>query len=219
MHHSTRQHRAVLLVGPTGSGKTPLGDLIAEKGLWQTRCLHFDFGANLRSVVERSRPDELLTREDVEFLRGVLQSDALLENEHFPLAERILRSFLAQSGADAQTMIVMNGLPRHVGQAEGVDTLLDVVVVVHLRCSGEVILERLRTNVGGDRTGRADDDPESVRRKLALFVERTVPLVDHYRNLGARIEMIDVTATITPAEIWGILNRRDVRAIADWIKN
>jgi adenylate kinase family enzyme len=206
MEHAAREHRAVLLVGPTGSGKTPLGDLIAERGLWGAPCVHFDFGASLRAAVERDRPDEVLGRDDIEFLRGVLRSGRLLEDEQFPLAERILRSFLARSGADAETVVVMNGLPRHVGQAEAVDAIVHVVAVVLLRCSGEVIRERIRANVGGDRTDRADDDPESVRRKLALFVERTVRLVEHYRRLGAGIEPIDVTATMTPAEMWHILN-------------
>jgi adenylate kinase len=200
--------RALLLLGPTGSGKTPLGDLIAERGLWQARCVHFDFGAQLRLVAERNRPDELLGRADVDFLREVLETGALLEDEHFPLAERILRSFLAQAGADARTLVVLNGLPRHVGQAEAIDAILDVNTVVRLRCPVETILARIASNVGGDRRGRADDDRASIRRKLALFAERTAPLADYYRAQGARIETIDVTAPMTPAEMWELLARR-----------
>ena len=209
MDQSSSRNRAVLLLGPTSSGKTPLGDLIAERGLWGARCVHFDFGANLRRLVERDVPDELVSRADLDFLRDVLQSGALLEDEHFPLAERILRSFLRQSGADAHTLVVLNGLPRHVGQAEAAGAIVGVVAVIHLRCSTEVILERIRSNVGGDRTRRVDDDEPSVRRKLALFRERTAPLVDHYRASGARIETVDVTATTTPSDAWHVLNRRN----------
>ena len=208
MDGSRQTPRALLLVGPTGSGKTPLGDRIAERGLWRTACVHFDFGANLRFLVEQDRPDELVGPDDLRFLRGVLRSGALLENEHFPLAARIFASFLARSGAEQRTLVVMNGLPRHVGQAEAVDAIVDVVAVVHLRCSTEVILERLRTDVGGDRAGRVDDDLESVRRKLVLFSERTAPLLAHYRHAGAPIETIDVTATATPDEMWETLDRR-----------
>jgi len=208
MDGSRHTPRALLLVGPTGSGKTPLGDLIAQRGLWDTACVHFDFGANLRFLVEQDRPDEIVAPDDLRFLRGVLRSGALLENEHFPLAERIFASFLARSGADQRTMVVMNGLPRHVGQAEAVDAIVDVVAVVHLRCSTEVILERLRTDVGGDRAGRLDDDLESVRHKLVLFFERTAPLLSRYRNAGIPIETIDVAATDTPEQVWATLDRR-----------
>ncbi len=208
MDGSRHTNRALLFVGPTGSGKTPLGDLIAERGLWHTACVHFDFGANLRFLVEQDQPDEIVGRDDLRFLRSVLRSGALLENEHFPLAERILRSFLSRTGADQRTMVVMNGLPRHVGQAEAVDAIVDVVAVVHLRCSSEVILERLRTNIGGDRAARVDDDLESVRRKLALFCKRTTPLLDYYRSSGIAIETVDVTATMTPAQMWETLDHR-----------
>jgi len=208
MDESTTRNPALLLVGPTGSGKTPLGDLIAKRGLWQSKCLHFDFGANLRSIVERNRPHHSIGQADIDFLREVLRSGALLENEHFHVAERILRSFLAGHGADARTMIVLNGLPRHVGQAEAVDSLLDIEAVVNLRCSSQTVSERIRANVGGDRSGRTDDDLLSIRRKLTLFVAQTAPLLDHYRSLGIGIETIDVTPTMRPTDMWESLDRR-----------
>lgn len=202
------RHRAVLLLGPTGSGKTPLGDLIASRGLWESRCLHFDFGANLRRIVERDRADNVVSRKDIEFLRDVLQSGRLLENEHFPLAERILRSFLAQNNADARTLVVLNGLPRHQGQAAAVDSILHVEAVISLACTSDVVLERIRTNVGGDRTERDDDDPESIRRKLGLFAERTAPLIEHYGALDAGIETVDVSETMTAEGVWALLAGR-----------
>ncbi|NQT13634.1 MAG: nucleoside monophosphate kinase [Planctomycetes bacterium] len=201
-------HRAVLLLGPTGSGKTPLGDLIASRGLWNSRCLHFDFGANLRRIVERDRADDVVSREDIEFLRDVLQSGRLLEDDRFPLAERILRSFLARNNADARTLVVLNGLPRHQGQAAAVDSIINVEAVISLACTSDVVLDRIRTNVGGDRTERDDDDPESIRRKLALFAERTAPLIEHYGALDAGIETVDVSETMTAEHVWALLTDR-----------
>jgi len=68
------------------------------------------------------------------------------------------------------------------------------------------VLERIRTDVGGDRTGRRDDDLESVRRKLELFAERTAPLLEHYRTMGAAVTTIDVTATMSADDMWAILD-------------
>jgi len=208
------KHRAVLLLGPTGSGKTPLGELIERGGLWGAECLHFDFGANLRAAVRGDRLDEttcrdpgLLSRQDVELIRQVLASGALLEDEHFPIARRILQSFIARRGADRHTWIVLNGLPRHAGQARAIDEILSVEAVVNLNCSGRTIFERIRSNVGGDRAGRVDDDLDAVGKKIKLFQERTTPLLEYYASRGAKTITVDVTSEITPEQVWKTLNR------------
>ncbi|MHC4177011.1 MAG: nucleoside monophosphate kinase [Planctomycetota bacterium] len=214
-------HRAVVLLGPTGSGKTPLGNVIQERGLWRARCLHFDFGANLREVVERSETDEIasphpgplpvgegaLGRQEIEVLREVLRSGALLEDEHFPIARRILQSFMTRHSAGHDTCIVLNGLPRHLGQARAIDRVLDVRLVVYLQCSREAVLQRIRANIGGDRASRADDDLRSIRNKLAIFNERTAPLLEHYLRRGATIETIEVTSGVTAEQIWETLEK------------
>ncbi|NLY00330.1 MAG: hypothetical protein GXY83_29890 [Rhodopirellula sp.] len=196
---------ALLLVGPTSSGKTPLGELLNERGLHGTRCAHFDFGARLRKVVCNG-PGGPFSRHDIAMLTEVLRVGALLENEHFPIAERVLLSFLAEPIVEEQTLIVLNGLPRHAGQAEAIHSMLDVRIVVQLECSVEIVLARLRSNVGGDRAGRLDDDPVSVRNKLELFHARTVPLIQWYQLRGARIETIEMTATTTPLQAWQALS-------------
>lgn len=195
------RHRAILLLGPTGSGKTPLGQLLEARGLPGIECVHFDFGANLREIVARNRPDEIVSAADIEFLRRVLLSGALLEDRQFPLAQRLFGSFLARRRAEPQTWVVLNGLPRHTGQALAIDAILDVRLVVCLECSDEIVLGRLASNVGGDRNGRSDDSQERARDRIALFRQRTAPLVDHYRRRGVRVETLSVTATTTPEDM------------------
>lgn len=192
---------AILLVGPTGSGKTPLGEELERRGLGGRCCRHFDFGAQLRAVVGGSPPPGLSAR-DIEFLRGVLDRGALLEDEHFPIAETILQAFLTAHPADR---VVLNGLPRHVGQSKDVDRLVDVEVVVELQCSAQVVLERIRTNAGGDRADRIDDDLDAIRHKLAIFTDRTAPLIEHYRARGARIVSIPIAADTTAETAWQAL--------------
>jgi len=200
------RHHAIVLLGPTGSGKTPLGSTLEARGLWGRRCVHFDFGENLRQIVAADQADAHVTRRDIEFLREVLRSGALLEDEQFPLAERVLRRFLVERGVDAATLVVLNGLPRHVGQADAVDAVLDVEAVIHLRCSPGAVLARIRTNVGRDRSGRVDDDPASIQAKLATFQERTEPLLEYYRGRNVRMEAFDVTADMSAEQMWGVLN-------------
>jgi adenylate kinase family enzyme len=164
--------------------------------------LHFDFGENLRHVVARDQPTELLSPGDIDYLRDVLARNALLEDRDFPIAERILRSFLSEHGASGETRVVLNGLPRHQGQARDLEPLLDVQNVIRLRCTAETVLQRIAANTGGDRQHRRDDDLAAVRHKLGLFRDRTEPLIDHYRQQQARIIVIDVTVSMTPEEMW-----------------
>jgi adenylate kinase family enzyme len=190
---------AILLLGPSGSGKTPLGRLLERDGLWGARCVHFDFGEQLRQAVEAVPPPAFLQPDEVRFLREVLATGALLEDEQFPIAERILRAFLERAG---EAPVVLNGLPRHVGQARHVAPLVEVRTVVCLDCPAETVLERIGSNVGRDRTGRADDDLAAVRQKLATYAERTAPLVEHYRQRGVRVVTIPVGAADRPEDTW-----------------
>ena len=227
--------QAILLLGPTGSGKTPLGECLAARGLRGRPCRHFDFGEQLRQVAAAEPPPPGFSPEEADFLRGVLERGALLENRHFPLAEKILRAFLKGemgTGSVAQRrcpspfppddngdrhveprglsepvpIIVLNGLPRHVDQARDVAGLLDVREVVVLHCPANVVLARIASNAGGDRTGRPDDAEVAVRDKLELFARRTAPLVAFYRAAGASVRTIEVARATTPEEILAALN-------------
>ena len=62
---------AVLLLGPTGAGKTPLGNYLEENGLGDCRCVHFDFGENLRMVAGGG--DTSLTLSERSFVQDVLE--------------------------------------------------------------------------------------------------------------------------------------------------
>ena len=208
MNQSRVPYKATLLLGPTSAGKTPLGDIIQLRGLWGADYLHFDFGENLRDIVARDEPDEVVSRADIDLLRHMLETGALLEDEHFPLARRILLSFIKRHRAGQKHRILLNGLPRHVGQATAIEATLDVKNVVQLRCSAETVLKRIMADPGGDRANRVDDHIEAVGRKLAIFEERTAPLVEYYASRGAKIRAIDVTAEMTAEQTWAALEAR-----------
>jgi adenylate kinase len=202
----TATRHALLLLGPTAAGKTPLGEEIQQRGLWGSRWAHFDFGANLRAIATGQGNDGRFRAAEVQFIRNVLQRGALLEDQQFPLARRILEAFLEPFAAEPQTRVVLNGLPRHVGQADALAAIVHVQTVVALRCSETTVLERIGRNAGGDRAGRTDDDRAAVQQKLALFAARTAPLLEHYGHQGARIVSLDVSASMTAAEMLEILN-------------
>ncbi|MDP6491003.1 MAG: nucleoside monophosphate kinase [Kiritimatiellia bacterium] len=195
---------AILLLGPTGAGKTPLGERLAERGLNGRRCVHFDFGAQLRQVVIQGCRE--LSDDDVAHVQKVLTHGALLEDDTFYIARAILEAFIAEHGVGERDLVVLNGLPRHVGQARDVAEVLDVTMVVALECSAEVVCERIALNSGGDRAERTDDSLEYIARKLEIYAARTHPLLDHYRVEGVQLRLVPVGVTTTPVDIVTMLS-------------
>jgi len=184
--------RAVLLVGPTGSGKSPVGARLEQAGGFH----HFDFGAELRAA---ARGERGLAPADVAYVQGVLEAQALLPDERFPIAEELLRRFLRRRGFEPSAdVLVLNGLPRHVGQARALAATVRVEAVAVLECDAAAAHARVasrRRGEGPDHAGRPDDAPEAVARKLARYARETEPLVAHYAaQSGVRVLRIPVGA-------------------------
>jgi len=211
--------QAILLLGPTGSGKTPLGEMLQARGLAGGRqCRHFDFGDRLRRIASGQLNVDELTDDDRAFITEMLDRGALLEDEHFHVAEKILRAFIAERATGLFELatdygppatVVLNGLPRHVGQAGDVDRIVTVRLVVELSCSAKTVRRRLADDAGGDRAGRIDDDPASVRKKLELYTRRTEGLLDHYRSLGAAVISLTIGPDTTAQDAWRDLILRE----------
>jgi adenylate kinase len=192
---------SILLIGPTGSGKTPLGAEIEKRGWGGRRCVHFDFGAALRAIGAGPAVAEGLTETETAAVRASLATGALFEDRDLPMIRRIVERFAEGTALGPADLIVLNGLPRHPGQAEGLSGLLAVERIVLLEADAEVIGARLRLDPGGDRAGRVDDTSEAVERRLADYRARTLPLLDHYRDRGVPVTAIRVTAAMTAAHM------------------
>jgi adenylate kinase family enzyme len=199
---------SLLLVGPTGSGKTPLGDELERRGFLGRRCAHFDFGADLRAIAAAPERAGALTVQEAESVRVSLATGALFEDKDMPMIVKIVKRFAAARRLTPDSVLVLNGLPRHTRQAEGLAGVVAVERVVRLEASAAVIRERIRLDPGGDRSERTDDRIEAVERRLAVFHERTVPLVSYYRERGALVVEIPVTPSMTAAESYQALVER-----------
>jgi adenylate kinase family enzyme len=93
--------------------------------------------------------------------------------------------------------------------------MLNVQLVVVLNCSTAVVHRRIADNAGGDRTKRADDDPEAIERKLRIFRDRTAPLIDYYRARGCVVHEIPVGSEMSGAELWELLQTRQLRSAGE----
>ena len=195
---NTSRCKSILLLGPTGSGKTPLGEAMERTGINGHRAAHFDFGARLRAAVNEPAGYPLLSITDIALLQKKLHDNALLEDDEFFIAERILLSFITAKNLAPDDFLILNGLPRHTGQAQALDRLVSTERVIYLDCSPEVVRQRIQTNAGGDRTMRSDDSVDEVERKLRIFRKRTLLLLDYYRRRKIPIRKLRIEPDTSP---------------------
>jgi adenylate kinase len=192
---------SILLLGPTGVGKTPLGELIGKNGINGKKCHHFDFGSELRSILEL-QPADAFDRKELSFIRDVLGKGALFENGDFPLAEKIFRRFLLRTDFRGGDLLILNGMPRHTDQARYMDRIAAVNMAVLLVCEPGDVYRRIALDSGGDRSSRIDDSLEMIRRKIEIFTARTAPLIGHYAEQGCKNLQITITSDTTPEKAY-----------------
>lgn len=188
----------VVLLGPTGAGKSPLGDLLEQRSSGGRRIHHFDFGVWLRAAALEGA--ESLSAAEVKVIRRCLAEGALLEKSDFGIARAILEHFIEQHGVGTEDVVLFNGWPRDCAQASALDAFAKTVMVINLLCDAQTVRERLRLNSGGDRHGRNDDTPAQIEARLKVYRNRTYPLLDYYREKEILVCNVNVEVNTTAEE-------------------
>jgi len=156
-----------VLLGAPGAGKGTQAVLLAESlGL-----KHLATGDMFRS--EAKAGTELGKLANSYMLRGDLVPD--------DVTIRMIQARL--KAPEAHEGVVLDGFPRNVTQAKALDSGLaesrmQVERAIYLDVSEEELLRRMAGR------GRADDTPEAIRRRLAVYREQTEPVLAHYRSAG-----------------------------------
>ncbi len=197
----------IVLLGAPGAGKGTQAKRLVEKRGFS----HVSTGDLLRDAVSRGTK---LGRQADEFMKGGrLVPDAVV----LGLVEEL---FEAGTSAD----IILDGFPRTVPQAEGLDALLSkrgmaVDCVVFIDITVDEAIRRLSSRVscsscgavynllwkppatdgvcdacGGELTRRSDDEPEAIERRFTEYHAATKPLTDYYRSRGI-LRAVDTTRT------------------------
>ena len=187
----------VLLLGIQGSGKgTQAKRIASEYGI-----PHIATGDMLRAEIGAGTP---LGKEVEDILaRGDLVPDSTVI--------AMIRDRLAQD--DAADGFVLDGFPRTMAQADALDEMLAEIgrplsIVFELQVPDEVARERMAKRAVAE--GRTDDTPEVIDRRIQLYHDETVPIVQHYR-LAGNLVGIHGTGTIDQvfAEIQQALEQAD----------
>ncbi len=167
----------IVLFGGPGSGKgTQSAKLIDQYSLY-----HISTGEVLRDHMARGTELGKIAKEFID--KGQLIPDDLMVS--------ILGSVL-DSLPEGKSGVVFDGFPRTIPQAEALDRLLSdrgmlLDAVIGLEVPDEELLARMIKR--GKETGRADDNPATIKNRLDVYHNQTSPLRDHYMNNGKYIRI------------------------------
>ena len=161
----------IVIFGAPGSGKGTQSARIVEKyGL-----NHISTGDVLRGEIAAGT--ELGKTAQALIDHGQLIPDALMVDI---LASK-LDSLTTGNG------VIFDGFPRTIAQAEALKAMLaergqDVTAMIELDVPEDELMTRLLKR--GEESGRADDNEETIKKRLVVYAEQTAPLKDWYKNDG-----------------------------------
>ena len=83
--------------------------------------------------------------------------------------------------------VIFDGFPRTIAQAEALKKMLaergqEVSVMLDLDVPEEELMKRLIKR--GQESGRADDNEETIKKRLVVYHSQTAPLIDWYKQDG-----------------------------------
>ena len=172
----------LVLLGAPGSGKgTQAARLKADLNV-----PHISTGDMLRAAVAAGTPLGLKAKAVMD--AGQLVSDDILLG--------MLEERLAQD--DARHGFILDGYPRNLAQADALDHLLARIgqpldAVVKLEVPNEAIVGRCQIRFQAE--GRADDNPDTVSKRLSVYAEQTAPVADFYAKRG-KLQVVDGVGTL-----------------------
>lgn len=193
----------IVLLGPPGVGKGTQAEILADK----TKLAHVSSGDLFRENIKNQTE---LGKQAKSFLdKGDLVPDDLTISM---IRDRLNRS-------DCEAGAILDGFPRTPAQADALEKMLaefngQVDAVPYITAVESILVERASGRWtcrgqghiyhqkfnppkqvgicdvdGSELYQREDDKVETVTKRIRVYLEQTMPLVEYYRNSGKLIEI------------------------------
>ena len=159
----------IVIFGAPGSGKGTQSERIVEK-----------YGINHISTGDVLRAEIKNGTELGKTAKGYIDQGQLIPDElMIDILASVFDSFEDSKG------VIFDGFPRTIAQAEALKKRLaergqDVTVMVDLEVPEDELMTRLIKR--GKDSGRADDNEETIKKRLHVYHSQTAPLIDWYKN-------------------------------------
>jgi adenylate kinase len=174
----------LILLGPPGAGKgTQAQRLVAKHGIMQLST-----GEMLRSAAAAGT--EVGKRAKAIMDHGDLVPDEVMVEI---IADRIAKPDCARG-------FILDGFPRTVAQAEELDALLEEMhqsldAVIEIKVDDALLVQRIEGRAKESGGARADDNAETLRKRLSVYWAQTKPVADYYARKGM-LSVIDGVGTV-----------------------
>jgi adenylate kinase len=199
----------IVLLGPPGVGKGTQAKILSET----SKLAHVSSGDLFRENLKNQTELGKLAKSFMD--KGELVPDDVTISM---IRDRIARP-------DCEAGAILDGFPRTPAQAEALEKMLtefgsDVKVVPYITAAESILVERASgrwtcreaghiyhqtfsppkkagvCDVDGSELYQRDDDKvETVTKRIRVYLEQTMPLVDYYRSAGKLVE-IDGTQAV-----------------------
>ena len=162
----------LFILGGPGSGKGTVCDQLVKNCGFQ----HFSTGDLLRKEQEENPESEISKNIKNLMTEGKLVSSDILVD----LIKNAIKKL-----KDPRAKILLDGFPRSqenidVWTQKKMDEEFDVKFVLFLECGFETMEKRLMERA--KTSGRADDNPETIKKRFDTFEHMTKPIIEFYEK-------------------------------------
>jgi adenylate kinase len=193
----------IVLLGPPGAGKGTQAEILAEK----TKLAHVSSGdlfrENLKNMTELGK-----------LAKSYMDKGNLVPDD---VTIKMIKDRLTRP--DCEAGAILDGFPRTPAQADALEKMLtefhgQVDLVPYITGSEEVLVERTSGRWtcraqghiyhqkfnppkqkgicdidGSELYQRDDDQADTVRHRIRVYMDQTMPLIEYYRRSGKLVEI------------------------------
>ena len=213
----------IVLLGPPGAGK----GTYASRLTVILRVPHVSTGDMVREEIKAQTELGKIMKEYSD--KGELAPDEIIIRT---LAKRLQKP-------DCLKGCILDGFPRTIKQAEALDEISKIDLVINLNVPDEIIIKRLSNRLvcrkcgaiynkltlkpkkddvcdecGGELFQRRDDKPEVIQERLNVYRKKTEPLIEYYMKKSF-LKDVHCDSLMTPPE--AIVEK--IKCIIDRVKN
>ena len=202
----------IILLGAPGAGKGTQASKISDN----YTLPHISTGDIFRENIKNQTPIGLLAKSYID--KGQLVPDEVTCKI---VEERISRS-------DCEKGYMLDGFPRTIAQAEALDKITNIDLVINIDVDFSLLLDRLCgrrvckecgesyhvtklngetkcARCGGELYQRKDDNPQTVQSRLDVYKAQTAPLIEYYGKKGV---LFNVEGNATPATVYAAISAK-----------